>query len=169
MAENIVFPADPKDMYPVLESAVAALKDARGHVISTLANTAALVYEALGNVNWAGFYILHDGALLLGPFVGKVACIDIPLSRGVCGACARTDSVQLVPDVHEFPGHIACDSASASELVIPVHASGKLVAVLDIDSPLRGRFTKTDAEGMQKIAQLLEDLDWADCGYRTGV
>ena len=123
-----------------------------------LSNASALIMENMENLNWAGFYLMNHGSLLLGPFQGKVACIRIQMGRGVCGVAAQKDETQLVKDVHEFPGHIACDAASSSELVVPVHAGGRVVAVLDLDSPLTGRFTQKDREGMELFAKTLEEV-----------
>ena len=121
-----------------------------------LSNAAALLYDALEAVNWAGFYLLRGDRLVLGPFQGKVACIHIPLGRGVCGTAAQRDATLLVPDVHAFAGHIACDSASNSEIVVPIHSDGKVAAVLDIDSPVKNRFTEADRAGLEAFARILE-------------
>ena len=126
------------------------------HRIANLSNASALLWESLTEINWAGFYLMEKGVLVLGPFQGKPACIEIPLSRGVCGAAAREDRTQLVPDVHAFPGHIACDCASRSEIVVPLHQEGQVVGVLDIDSPLPGRFTWEDQQGLEAFARILE-------------
>ena len=113
----------------------------------------------LSDINWVGFYLLKDNELILGPFQGKPACVTIPVGKGVCGTAVSTDSTKLVKDVHEFPGHIACDSASNSEIVMPLHdKSGKVVAVLDIDSPNKGRFTEADKEGILLLSPVLEKL-----------
>lgn len=126
--------------------------------IANAANLSALVFETLSGLNWAGFYFLKKNELVLGPFQGRPACVRIQLDRGVCGAAASSRSVQLVPDVHEFPGHIACDPASRSEIVVPlVNASGELLGVWDVDSPLPGRFDAIDAAGMQALCQLWLD------------
>jgi GAF domain-containing protein len=127
-----------------------------------MANLSALIYQSLPGLNWAGFYIVTGGELLLGPFQGKPACIRIPFHRGVCGAAVTQQKTQLVPDVHAFPGHIACDSASRSELVVPVFSKGVIVAVLDLDSPLLSRFDQEDAVGMEKLADVLgESCNWS--------
>ena len=126
--------------------------------IANLANASALLWQELPGINWVGFYILTEGTLILGPFQGKPACIRIPMGRGVCGTAAREDRTQLVEDVHSFPGHIACDSASNSEIVIPVHRDGELWGVLDIDSPLTGRFTPADTRGLAMVAEVLEEM-----------
>ena len=126
--------------------------------VALMANTAALLYHGMQDVNWAGFYLIKDGVLLLGPFQGNVACVTIPKGKGVCGTAWAEDRLQLVPDVHAFPGHIACDSASRSEIVVPLHAGGVVCAVMDIDSPLPGRFTADDAAGLAALAAALERL-----------
>ena len=110
----------------------------------------------MGGINWAGFYLLKGDKLVLGPFMGRPACIEIPLIKGVCGAAARTNETQLVPDVHAFPGHIACESASRSEIVVPLRKAGKVMGVLDIDSPLLHRFTEADRAGLEAFATILE-------------
>lgn len=165
MESNSIFPTEKTELYPLLLDQINALIDSRRHAISTLANAAALIYEALGDVNWAGFYLMHDGALLLGPFVGKVACVDIAVGRGVCGTAVAEDKTQLVPDVHEFPGHIACDAASASEIVVPLRRDGHIVGVLDIDCPNKNRFDEVDRAGLEAIASVLGELDYDNCGY----
>lgn len=125
--------------------------------VPLFANAAALLWETLENINWAGFYIVRGDRLVLGPFQGKPACIHIPRTRGVCGAAWREDRTVLVPDVHDFPGHIACDSASSAEIVIPLHGpDGQVLAVLDIDSPLPGRFSQEDQTALEAFARVLE-------------
>lgn len=148
--------------YPLMAAQIAALTDSERDTIANLSNAAAVLSMNLSDINWAGFYLLRDGQLVLGPFQGKPACIRIPLGRGVCGTAAATDTTQLVPNVHDFPGHIACDSASNSEIVIPLHHERSLVGVLDIDSPLIGRFTEADREGLEKCAEILEK----NCAWR---
>lgn len=125
---------------------------------ANLANTSALLWESLENINWAGFYKLEDGALILGPFQGKPACIRIEIGKGVCGTAVAENATQRVPDVHAFPGHIACDCASNSEIVIPIHADGKIWGVLDIDSPLFDRFSEADQTGLETFVQILESV-----------
>lgn len=132
------------------------LLDGKDWSITTLSNAAALLYDALEDLNWAGFYLLREGELQLGPFQGKVACTHIAVGKGVCGTAVSTDRVQRVYDVHEFPGHIACDSASNSEIVLPLHVDGKIFGVLDIDSPSIGRFTEEDEKGLLQFAGILE-------------
>lgn len=125
--------------------------------VANLANAAALLFHSLPDLNWAGFYLMRDGELVLGPFQGKPACIRIPVGRGVCGTAVAEARTQLVEDVHAFPGHIACDAASASELVVPVSVGGKVVAVIDLDSPTPRRFTPDDAVGGEAVAALLAE------------
>ena len=126
--------------------------------IANLSNASALLWAALPDINWAGFYKMMDGQLVLYPFQGKTACVRIPVGRGVCGTAVAEDATQLVPDVHEFPGHIACDSASNSEIVIPIHAGGEIWGVLDIDSPYLNRFTAEDQVGLERFVQILEGI-----------
>ena len=128
------------------------------HFIANLSNLYALLYASLEDINWVGFYISEGDTLTLGPFQGKIACVEIPYGKGVCGTSALTDTTQLVPDVHLFSGHIACDSASRSELVIPLHCNGKVIGVLDIDSPTVSRFTEEDRIGLEKLTALLEEI-----------
>lgn len=143
------------DLYRDLLAALDALTVDETDPIANMANAAALVWEYLPDLNWAGFYRLVEGELVLGPFQGKVACIRIPVGKGVCGAAAATLTTQLVEDVHAFPGHIACDAASRSELVVPVTKDGILIAVLDLDSPEPARFDAEDAAGCEALAALL--------------
>lgn len=148
--------------YELLCVQLASLAGEDGWYVPLMANAAALLYDALEDVNWAGFYLMRNGRLVLGPFQGKVACIHIPVGKGVCGTAAQSDETQLVADVHAFPGHIACDSASNAEIVVPVHKGGRVVAVLDIDSPVAGRFTEADRTGLEGFVRALEenmDLD----------
>lgn len=125
--------------------------------IANSANGAALLWQFLPDINWAGFYLMKDGALVLGPFQGKPACIRIPLGRGVCGTAAAQRKTLLVPDVHQFPGHIACDSASRSEIVVPIYKDGGVYGVLDIDSPYENRFTQADRMGLERFVKILEN------------
>ncbi len=124
--------------------------------ITLYANIAALIYESLDNLNWAGFYLLRDDTLLLGPFQGKTACMQIKIGKGVCGTAVREDRIIRVADVHTFPGHIACDSASESEIVLPLHVDGEIIGVLDIDSPFKDRFSLDDELLLKDIVQVLE-------------
>lgn len=146
--------------YQEMNERLKSLVEDVPHPIANLANASALLWESLEKINWAGFYLMEGGLLVLGPFQGKPACIEIPLNRGVCGAAAREDRTQLVPDVHAFPGHIACDCASRSEIVVPLHEAGRVVGVLDIDSPLPGRFTEEDRAGLEAFARILEQTIW---------
>ena len=123
---------------------------------AVLSNISALLMCSLEDLNWAGFYIMRGGRLVVGPFQGKPACIHIAPGKGVCGTSAASDRTIVVPDVHAFPGHIACDSASNSEIVIPLHHGGEVVGVMDIDSPLTGRFSEVDREGLERIAVIIE-------------
>ena len=142
--------------YKLLAAQLEALTDGVDDAISNMANAASLLYMSLDNINWAGFYLLKDGLLKLGPFMGKPACVRIGIGEGVCGTAAERDETVVVPDVHAFPGHIACDAASASEIVVPLHADGKLFGVLDIDSPVKNRFSPDDAAGLGCFAAILE-------------
>ena len=126
------------------------------HLIANLANASALLWQSLPDLNWVGFYLLEGDRLVLGPFQGKPACIEIPLGKGVCGTAAATGKTQLVADVHTFPGHIACDSASNSEIVVPIRQNGRVVAVLDLDSQTVGRFTEDDRITLESVAAVLE-------------
>ena len=127
------------------------------HKVANLANAAALIYSSLDKINWAGFYLLEGNTLVLGPFGGKPACIEIPVGRGVCGSAVARKETIVVPDVHKFEGHIACDSASMSEIVIPLMKNGEILGVLDIDSPIKSRFDELDREGLERIARIIEE------------
>ena len=142
--------------YDQLTAQVAALTEGIPYEVANLANASAAIWEAMADINWAGFYKMVDGALVLYPFQGKSACIRIPVGKGVCGTAVAEDKIQLVEDVHQFPGHIACDSASNSEIVLPIHKDGAVWGVLDIDSPFFARFTEADAVGLQKVVAVLE-------------
>lgn len=144
------------DYGELLRQAEALVRDVP-HLTANLANISALLYHSLDDVNWAGFYLSQGPLLVLGPFQGRPACIEIPYGKGVCGTAAAGDAAQVVPDVHLFPGHIACDSASRSEIVIPLHKNGVVAGVLDIDSPTAGRFTDEDQDGLLPLAALLEE------------
>ena len=143
------------DLYRDLVDAARALTDGERDSIANMANLAALIPLFLPDLNWAGFYRMVEGELVLGPFWGKPACIRIPLNRGVCGAAAATGRTQLVADVHAFPGHIACDAASRSELVVPVLRDGAVIAVIDLDSPSAARFDTDDATGIEALAEAI--------------
>lgn len=145
--------------YSLISKEIEALTSDVTDLTANLSNVSALLNMELSDINWVGFYLLKDNELILGPFQGKPACVTIPVGKGVCGTAVSTDSTKLVKDVHEFPGHIACDSASNSEIVMPLHdKSGKVVAVLDIDSPDKGRFTEADKEGILLLGPVLEKL-----------
>ena len=124
--------------------------------ITLYANLSALIYDSLENLNWAGFYLMREGELQLGPFQGKVACTRIPVGKGVCGTAVAKNEIIRVEDVHLFPGHIACDSASESEIVIPIHKNGEVIGVLDIDSPVKNRFSEEDEKGLSEIVSIIE-------------
>ena len=144
--------------YEQVARQVAALTENIPYEVANLANVSALLWQEMPDINWVGFYKMTDGALILGPFQGKPACIRIPVGRGVCGTAVQEDTVQMVYDVHDFPGHIACDCASNSEIVLPIHVDGKIWGVLDIDSPSVGRFTEADREGLLRIVEVLERI-----------
>ena len=154
----ISWPLEKESLYPLLCRQAKALTDDVPHRIANLANLSALLYDALTDINWAGFYLVEDGRLILGPFQGKTACIEIPAGRGVCGTALAKNETQLVYDVHQFPGHIACDSASNSEIVIPLRKDGVVAGVLDIDSPSVGRFDEADQSGLEALARIIEAL-----------
>lgn len=145
------------ELYRQMTDAAAALMDGESDAVANMANVAALMAEYIPALNWAGFYRVLDGELVLGPFVGRPACIRIPMGQGVCGAAAQSGETQLVEDVHAFPGHIACDVNSRSELVVPVMTGGKVVAVIDLDSPDPARFDAQDAAGIERLALMLKD------------
>jgi GAF domain-containing protein len=142
--------------YNTLCKELVALVDGVPHPIANLANAAALLWQGLEDLNWAGFYLSEGDRLVLGPFQGKPACIEIPYGKGVCGTAAEKQEAQVVADVHEFPGHIACDEASRSEIVIPMTRNGVVFAVLDLDSPTVGRFTQADRAGLEVFVRVLE-------------
>ena len=144
--------------YNLLCAQLKALTENIPHEVANLANASALLWQSLKDINWAGFYKMEKDILVLGPFQGKPACIEIPVGRGVCGTAVAEDKIQLVRNVHDFPGHIACDSASNSEIVLPIHVNGEIWGVLDIDSPNIGRFTEEDQAGLEKIVAVLEGV-----------
>lgn len=144
--------------YKMTAQMLDALMDGVPYETANLANASALIWQEMPDLNWAGFYKMMDGALVLGPFQGKTACIRIPVGKGVCGTAVAENRVQLVADVHQFPGHIACDSASNSEIVLPLYRKGEIWGVLDIDSPTTGRFTQEDQEGLQLVADVLNAM-----------
>ncbi|HEX8937775.1 MAG TPA: GAF domain-containing protein [Sphingomicrobium sp.] len=147
--------ADKATLYRDLASALEGLIAGESDAIANMANASALIFESLPEVNWVGFYRKVGGELVLGPFQGRPACIRIPLGSGVCGLAAQSRQVQRVEDVHAFAGHIACDSASNSEIVVPLIRDGELLGVLDIDSPTTARFTREDEAGLVRLAEIL--------------
>ena len=144
------------EQYKLMNAQLEALIEDVPHLISNMANASALLYQTLEDINWAGFYLMKEDILVLGPFQGKTACIEIPVGRGVCGTAVEKREIQLVKDVHEFSGHIACDSASNSEIVLPIYANGEIFGVLDIDSPIVARFDEEDKKGLQEFVQIFE-------------
>ncbi|MCQ2563254.1 MAG: GAF domain-containing protein [Mogibacterium sp.] len=144
--------------YKLMNSQLMSLSDGVGWDITILSNAAALLWDSLKDINWAGFYLIRSGRLELGPFQGKPACTVIEIGKGVCGTAVAEDLTQLVKNVHEFPGHIACDSASNSEIVVPVHAGEKIYGVLDIDSPILARFDEEDKAGLEEFVRILESI-----------
>ena len=144
--------------YELLDSQLLALLETESDALAAASNFVALLYNAIGNINWLGIYVMRGDELVLGPFQGKPACVHIPLDEGVCGAAASTLQTQRVADVHAFPGHIVCDVDSRSELVVPLLVHGKLVGVLDIDSPVTGRFTQEDQDGVERLCASYCDL-----------
>jgi GAF domain-containing protein len=155
------YPQLKPELYAMLTGQMCALLEGEYNLIANLANASALLNTALRDINWVGFYLMTEGELVLGPFQGKIACVRIAMGKGVCGTAAAQDTTQLVCDVHRFPGHIACDSDSNSEIVIPLHHAGRVVGVLDIDSPLVGRFDEQDRAGLEKIARGIEQACWS--------
>lgn len=143
--------------YKELCEDVRAYTEGVPHLIANLANASALLWQRLSDINWAGFYLMENGILVLGPFQGKPACIEIEVGKGVCGTAVERNETVLVPDVHEFPGHIPCDGASRSEIVVPIRKDGKVFGVLDIDSPEPGRFTGEDQTGLEAFVRVLEE------------
>ncbi|MBQ9590533.1 MAG: GAF domain-containing protein [Butyrivibrio sp.] len=144
--------------YNLIIQQLKALGEDEPNFIPLLSNVSALIFNSLEDLNWAGFYLMDNGSLLLGPFQGKIACIRIALGKGVCGTAAQKDKTILVPNVHEFEGHIACDGASNSEIVVPIHKDGKVIGVLDIDSPVIDRFKLDDQVGLERFVKELEKI-----------
>lgn len=142
--------------YGLLNAQLAEMVKDVPYQIANLANASALLYDTLEDLNWAGFYLMEGGKLVLGPFQGKIACVEIDVGKGVCGTAVEQNATILVEDVHQFPGHIACDCASNSEIVIPIRKNGKVIGVLDIDSPSFGRFTSSDQTGLEEFVRILE-------------
>lgn len=143
------------DQYETLSKQLAALLEGETNKIANLSNASALLNQFLDNINWVGFYLMQNGELVLGPFQGLPACVRIPVGRGVCGTAVSKSETIVVEDVHAFPGHIACDSASNSEIVIPLIKDGEIIGVLDIDSPLKGRFSSEDQKGLELFVETL--------------
>ncbi len=148
--------AEKLDFYRTLTAQAQALIADETDLIANMANLSALLFNEMPDLNWSGFYILRQGELVLGPFQGKPACVRIPVGKGVCGTAVATGEIQLVKDVHEFPGHIACDAASNSEIVLPVRLRGEIIAVLDIDSPSLARFDEADQQGLAELVAVFE-------------
>ena len=144
------------EQYKLMNAQLASLIEDVPHRIANMANASALLYDTLEDLNWAGFYLMENGILVLGPFQGKTACIEIRVGKGVCGTAVERDEIMLVEDVHQFPGHIACDSASNSEIVLPIHANGEIIGVLDIDSPSLARFDEEDRTGLAEFVRIFE-------------
>ncbi len=144
--------------FELMNKQLRALAEADASWLPVFANASALLWDCFPSINWAGFYIVNQGSLLLGPFQGKVACIRIPIGKGVCGTAVAEDATQRIDNVHLFPGHIACDSASNSELVIPIHHDGKVVALLDMDSPIYNRFSENDQKELESFVRTLEEI-----------
>ena len=156
-ALEYTYSQDKEKMYKEVAMHLKGLLEDVPYRIANLANASALLNQAMREINWVGFYLMEEGKLVLGPFQGKTACVEIKVGRGVCGTAVERDEVMLVKDVHEFPGHIACDAASASEIVLPIHVGGEIIGVLDIDSPVVGRFDEVDKAGLLKIVGILEE------------
>lgn len=148
--------AEKLDFYRTLVAQAEALIADETDVIANMANISALLFNEMPDLNWSGFYILRQGELVLGPFQGKPACVRIAVGKGVCGTAVASGQIQLVKDVHEFPGHIACDAASNSEIVLPVRLRGEIIAVLDIDSPSLARFDEADSQGLSELVAVFE-------------
>lgn len=153
--EISIYPDNKKESYKLIQAQLKSLLENETHVIPNLSNTSALLKLALAQTNWVGFYLLKNDELLLGPFQGKPACVHIPIGKGVCGTAVLQGKSQLVPDVHAFPGHIACDSESKSEIVIPIFVKDRIVGVLDIDSPIYNRFDQDDLVGLEEIVRIV--------------
>lgn len=157
-----MYPDNKVEMYELLLTQLKAMLEGEQDIIANLSNTSALLNQALKDINWVGFYLMKKGNLILGPFQGKIACIHIPIGRGVCGTAVKVGQTQVVKDVHDFPGHIACDSASNSEIVIPMMKNGTILGVLDIDSPKINRFDEVDADFLEQFVTIVvECCDWS--------
>ena len=157
------YPENKAERYEVFLAQTASLLDETLNPIANLANIAALMADALPQINWCGFYLMDNGLLILGPFCGLPACTRIPLGRGVCGMAAQKDEIQRIADVHQFPGHIACDSASRSEIVIPIHHQGRVIGVLDIDSPVPARFDELDELYLVRLVEQIQAACQFEC------
>lgn len=151
-----IFMSKKSERYKLMNAQLLALIDDVPYRIANMANAAALLYNTLEDINWAGFYLMENGKLVLGPFQGKTACVEICVGKGVCGTAVERDEIMLVEDVHLFPGHIACDSASNSEIVLPIHRNGEIVGVLDIDSPKLACFDEEDRDGLKEFVHIFE-------------
>ena len=154
-AADISRPTSKTELYDQLASQLSSLLAGERDLIANAANFSSLIFHSLPDLNWAGFYFEKDGELVLGPFQGQPACVRIKIGQGVCGAGAAKCETVIVPDVHEFPGHIACDSASNSEIVVPLMKDSRLIGVLDLDSPLKSRFDEEDARGLEDLVRIL--------------
>ena len=160
---NFEWPVDKKPLYSLLSIRLRGLIDGIPHQISNLANASALLGDALLNINWVGFYLMKEGRLVLGPFQGKPACIEIEIGKGVCGTAVANDQVMLVKDVHQFPGHIACDGGSNSEIVVPIFLNDEVIGVIDLDSYEFDRYSELEQNALEKIAQMLsKGCDWSN-------
>lgn len=148
---------DKREFYQTLVQQVDAITAGESDLIANMANISAILFHALEDVNWVGFYRLQDEELVLGPFQGQVACIRIPVGKGVCGTAVSEEKIQVIEDVHQFSGHIACDAASNSEIVLPVFIDGRCIGVLDIDSTAFAKFDQQDAQGLQRIVEILQE------------
>lgn len=158
-----LYPKDKRESYKLIQAQLKSLLENETIVISNLGNTSALLNLALHDINWVGFYLIKNDELILGPFQGRPACNHIPVGKGVCGAAVSQGKTQVVPDVHAFPGHIACDSESNSEIVVPIFVDNTIVGVLDIDSPVFNRFDEIDREGLEEVVRILAGgCDWKD-------
>ena len=166
MFEAVDMPENKDDFYRLLVAQAEALTSGEEDALACLANVSSLLFTSMAEVNWSGFYVVRGEQLVLGPFMGKPACVRIPLGRGVCGTAAAEGETQLVDDVDAFPGHIACDAASRSEVVVPFIKDGKVLAVLDIDSPIPDRFDDQDRKGLEALVRMLEKrLDLLQLNY----
>ena len=153
-----MYPEVKREMYALLHKQLRALMEGEESLLPHLCNAAALIYSALKDINWAGFYLLENDTLVLGPFQGKIACVRIPVGRGVCGTAVAQNQVQRIEDVHAFDGHIACDAASNAEIVLPIAVDNQIIGVLDIDSTAFGRFTEEDEQGLRTLVAQLETV-----------